>query len=249
MKWVLTILSALHRAWFYVMIGVATIVLFPFLFIFTIKERYYSKFYGVARIWGAIIIYGMGFIPEIKKLEELPKGKSYVFVANHSSMTDIMMMYCALKNPFVYIGKKELAKIPLFGFFYSRSSILVDRESMRSRNTVFKEAQRRLKQGDSICLFPEGGVPEDPTILLDTFKNGPFRMAIAHQIPIVPLIFYDNKAHFPYRMRYGRTQPGILRAKVLSPIPTEGMDYRKDKTELRDKVRKIMKKELENPEF
>ncbi len=247
MNFFLKILNGIYRAWFYVMIAIATIVLFPFLFIFTIKERYYNKFYVVARIWGGIIIYGMGLWPKVKRLEKLEKGKSYMLIANHSSMTDIMLMYCASRVPFVFIGKKELAKLPLFGFFYKRSSILVDRSNLRSRNAVFKEAQRRFDQGNSICLFPEGGVPKDTSLLLDRFKDGAFRMAIDHQIPIVPFIFYDNKRRFPYH--FEKAHPGRLKVKMLKPIATTGLDQRKDKAELKERVWQLMYDELSNPNF
>src|SRR5690606_20438248 len=108
-------------------------------------------------------------------------------IANHTSMTDIMLMLAVVKdNPFVFVGKQELAKIPLFGFFYKRTSILVDRKNTKSKQEVFEQAQKRLAQGLSICIFPEGGVP-DENIILDEFKDGAFRLAIDHQIPIVPI--------------------------------------------------------------
>lgn len=249
MNWFLKFINILYRAWFFALIGIATIVLFPFLFIFTIKEKYYAGFYKVARIWSSIIIYGMGFWPKIKRLKQLQKGKPYMFIANHSSMIDIMLMYRAVQVPFVFVGKKELAKMPLFGFFYKRSSILVDRSNMRSRNAVFEQAQRRFAQGNGICIFPEGGVPKNPDILLDNFKDGAFRMAIDHQIPIVPLIFYDNKTKYPYKLKYGSAKPGFLKVKILPPISTTGLDMRHDKSILRDKVYNVMYEELEHPSF
>ena len=90
--------------------------------------------------------------------------------ANHTSMADIMLMLAVIKNPFVFVGKKELAKIPLFGFFYKRTCILVDRKSSKSRMEVFKRAQKRINQGLSICIFPEGGVPDDESVVLDILK-------------------------------------------------------------------------------
>src|SRR5690625_2817667 len=249
MNWYLKFINILYRAWFFALIGIATIVLFPFLFIFTIKEKYYRNFYKTARVWGSIIIYGMGFWPIIKRLERLEKDKSYMFIANHSSMMDIMLMYRAVQVPFVFVGKKELAKMPLFGFFYKRSSILVDRSDMRSRNAVFKQAERRFAQGNGICIFPEGGVPKNPAILLGNFKDGAFRMAIDDQIPIVPLIFYDNKTKYPYKLKYGSVKPGFLKVKMLRPISTKGLDKREDKSMLRDKIYALMHDELTHPNF
>jgi len=185
-----------------------------------LKESWYPYFFKMARVWSWFILIGMGFRVKIER-EEIPKKKeSYMFVANHTSMTDIMMMLVTVKNPFVFVGKAELAKIPLFGFFYKRTSILVDRNNPKSRQTVFLRAQRRLKQGMSICIFPEGGVP-DESVTLDTFKDGAFRMAINHQIPIVPITFGDNKKRFSYIFFSG--SPGQMRAKVHKFIPTEGL--------------------------
>ncbi|MCK8143452.1 1-acyl-sn-glycerol-3-phosphate acyltransferase, partial [Flavobacterium sp. I-SCBP12n] len=141
------------------------------------------------------------------------EGKSYMLIANHTSMMDIMMMLVAVKNhPFVFVGKKELAKIPLFGFIYKRVCILVDRGNSKSRYQVFERAQSRIKQGLSICIFPEGGVPDDESIVLDEFKDGAFRIAIEHQLPIVPLVFFDNKKRLSYTFFSG--SPGRMRAKI-----------------------------------
>ena len=85
---------------------------------------------------------------------------------------------------------------------------------------MFLRAQRRLKQGMSICIFPEGGVP-DETIVLDEFKDGAFRMAINHHIPIVPITFADNKKRFSYTFFSG--SPGLMRAKIHKFISTEGL--------------------------
>lgn len=164
-----------------------------------------------------------------------------MLVANHTSMLDIMLMLYASRNPFVFIGKKELVKIPLFGFFYKRVCILVDREDMRSRTGVYRRAQRRLNQGLSICIFPEGGVPKEH-IVLDEFKDGAFKMAIAHHIPVVPMTFHDCKKRFPFTFFSGG--PGVLRVKVHSFFET-GLLGEEDKSTLREEVRDTVLKELE----
>ena len=185
----------LYRIWFYFLVIVPIIILFPILIISVSREQWYPMFFRIARFWAKIILIGMGFRWKIKKEQTLEKGKSYMFIANHTSMVDIMLMLVTVKRPFVFVGKKELAKIPLFGFFYKKTCILVDRSSIKSRQAVFLRAQQRLNQGLSICIFPEGGVPEEH-IELDVFKDGAFRLAINHKIPIVPLTFLDNKKRF-----------------------------------------------------
>ena len=216
------------------------IVLFPLLVISILKEEWYPYFFKLARFWAAFILTGMGFRWMIKREQRLEKRKSYMFIGNHTSMADIMLMLVSVKNPFVFVGKRELAKIPLFGFFYKRTCILVDRSSEKSRKAVFLRAQRRLKQGLSICIFPEGGVP-DEKIVLDEFKDGAFRLAINHHIPIVPLVFYDNKKRFSYTFFSG--SPGRMRVKSLEFLSTENLTIADTKS-LNEKARHAILDEL-----
>jgi len=232
----------LYRIWFYVLVAIPIIVMFPLLIISISREQWYPYFFKMARLWSKFILIGMGFGYKIIKDETPEPKKSYMFVANHTSMADIMLMLVASKNPFVFVGKAELAKIPLFGFFYKRTCILVDRSSAKSRQAVFLRAQRRLKQGLSICIFPEGGVPEEH-ILLDAFKDGAFRLAINHQIPVVPITFYDNKKRFSYTFFSGG--PGKMRAKIHKFLKTEGLTI-EDTKPLNEKTRTLIWDELNN---
>ena len=238
-------LIAIWNVWFYILGFIGIVISLPFLFIFSIKESYYPYFYWVARnIWSNIIMYGMGFYPEIKFKQHIKKGKSYMLVSNHKSMIDIMLMLSLSKDPIVFVGKKELEKIPLFGYFYRRVCILVDRSSPESRKEVYSKAIKRLDTGISICIFPEGGVP-DPSIILDKFKNGAFSLAIQFQIPIVPITFLDCEKKFPYFFAYNHFygSPGKLRANVHEFIETKGLNQ-EDKEFLKDKVYNILHKDL-----
>tara|TARA_R100000988_G_C3971350_1_gene151648 strand:- start:259 stop:921 length:663 start_codon:yes stop_codon:yes gene_type:complete len=216
----------------------------PVLIISILRQEWYPFFFKLARLWATVILFGMGFRPVIKREEHYIKGQSYMFVTNHTSMTDVMLMLYVTKNPFVFVGKAELAKIPLFGFFYKRTCILVDRNNPKSRMEVFARAQKRLNQGLSVCIFPEGGVPEDESILLDSFKDGAFRLAIEHQIPIAPMAFHDNKKRFSYTFLSGG--PGKMRVKVLQSISTAQLGL-EDKRTLNVQVRTAILQELENP--
>ncbi len=217
----------LYRIWFYIMVAVPILIFFPFLIISILKESWYPFFFKIARIWAKCILIGMGLWWNFEQEEKPEANKSYMFIANHTSMLDIMLMLAVVKNPFVFVGKKELAKIPLFGFFYKRTCILVDRSSERSRKAVFLRAQRRLKQGLSICIFPEGMVPNEDVVLSD-FKDGAFRLAINHQIQIVPITFADNKKRFSYTFFSGG--PGNWRAKMHEFIDTKGLTINDTKT-------------------
>ena len=233
--------QTLYRVWFYVLVALPIFIFFPFLLVLTFTERTYPQFFWLARnIWANVILYGMGCPPRITYEEKLTRGRSYMLVANHTSMLDIMLMLKTSPNPFVFVGKKELANIPVFGFFYKRVCIMVDRQDSKSRTGVYRRAQRRLNQGLSICIFPEGGVP-DEHIELDDFKDGAFKMAIAHQIPVVPITFYDNKKRFSFTFFSGG--PGPLRVKVHRFYRTRHL-HEGRKEQLRDEVRYLILHDL-----
>ncbi len=223
--------------------AVPILVMLPFLVLSIAKEKWYPYFFVMARIWAKVILFGMGFYYRVEREQTPEPGKSYMFVANHTSMTDIMLMLAIVRNPFVFVGKKELAKIPLFGFFYKRTCILVDRKSSKSRMEVFNRAEKRLKQGLSICIFPEGGVPDDESVELDAFKDGAFRLAIEHHIPIVPMTLPDNKKRFSYTFMSG--SPGLMRAKVHAFVQTQGLsDDKKTIKDVKDQVRAVIYHQL-----
>lgn len=229
------------RIWFYCLVFITILIALPILLVVISHERFYKSFYKIAQIWGKTILVGMGFWSEIENLQEIVKGKSYMFIANHTSMIDIMLMLSIINNPCVFVGKVELTKIPLFGFIFKRTSITVDRNCYNSRKEVYNEAQRRLNSGLSICIFPEGLVPGDESIVLSEFKNGAFRLAIEHQIPIVPITFYDCKKRFSYTFFSGSS--GKLRVKVHPFIETERLTL-KDKDPIKKQAFDLIRNEL-----
>ena len=239
-------LCGLYNVWFYALAATGIIICLPLFFIFSLKEVWYPAFYWVARnIWAKLILTGMGLIPKIEFSEPLIKGKNYMLTANHKSMIDVMLMLQISKNPIVFVGKKELERLPVFGYFYQRVCIMVDRENSKSRAAVYGHAERRLKLGLSLCIFAEGLVTS-PDIKLAPFKNGVFRFSIHYQIPIVPMSFYDCERRYPYHFSYNYFVggPGILRAKVHNHIETKGLNN-ENMESLKQKVYDFMLKDLE----
>jgi len=229
------------RVWFYGWFLLSIVAIFPVLIVVTSSEKLYPAFFRIARVWAKTILFVMGFKIILEENQVLGKEKSFMFCPNHTSMIDVMVMLSVTKNPFVFVGKIELAKIPIFGFFYKRTCILVDRGNARSRKAVFDEARRRMSDGLDICIFPEGLVPEDETVILSEFKNGAFRLAIEHQIPIVPMTFYDCKKRFSYTFFSG--SPGKLRVKIHKRISSEGLTL-KDNNSLKKQTFNVIYNEL-----
>lgn len=221
MEFFKNILRLIWRVWFYVFFGISLIVMMPVLFLLTIHENQYPTLYKIIRGFSKTLLFVMGFRLKKEILEPLDSTKSYMFCPNHTSMLDPFILISMVKNPIVFVGKVELKKIPVFGFFYKRICILVDRSNQESRKEVYYSAKRRLKNGTSVAIFPEGMVPTED-VVLSPFKNGAFSLAIEHQIPIVPATYFDCKRFFSWTFFKGR--PGIIRIKQHKPIFTEGLE-------------------------
>lgn len=124
------------------------------------------------------------------------KGKSYIFVANHFSYIDIAMMGF-VPGDVIFVGKASLGKIPLFGYYFRKLHIAVNRESPRSRGEVLLRAKRAIETGSSIVIFPEGGITSTNPPLLNRFKDGAFSLAIDKQIPVIPVTLSYNHLILP----------------------------------------------------
>ena len=204
------------RIWFYILTTIPVTLLFPFLAISSIHPKGYNFVFWCARyIWSPFVLFLSGFKTKISFEEDLPVGESFILVANHTSYIDPFVMFKISKNPFVFVGKKELLKIPIFGFVYKRAAVMVDRSSKKSRWEVYKRVDNKLSLGYSICIFPEIKYTDD-TIFLNEFKRGAFKIAIDHQIPIIPMCFLDCKRKFPWYPRFG--YPGQLRVKTFKKM-------------------------------
>jgi len=191
----------------------------------------------------------MGMIPSRNAKPKTKPNMPYIFVANHVSMIDVLLLVSTVrKNPLVFIGKKELEKIPIYGSIYKRTMILVDRTSNESKKQVFKQTREKLNSGISIAIFPEGTVPKID-VELAPFKHGAFTIAIEHQVSIVPMTFLDNKKRYPWTtgglLGISKGSPGRLRVKIHDPIDTKGM-IKEDRIKLSEDVRKLMLDDLRN---
>jgi 1-acyl-sn-glycerol-3-phosphate acyltransferase len=118
-------------------------------------------------------------------------------------------------------------KIPLFGFS-TKERVFWWIARAKSRMEVFNRAQKRIDQGLSICIFPEGGVPDDESVLLDEFKDGAFRLAIEHELPIVPMTFADNKERFSYTFLSGSPESCV--SKCTKSLKLKAWRWRTRKT-------------------
>jgi len=119
--------------------------------------------------------------------ENFQKGKAYIFICNHTSFLDIPGVCLALRREFKPLAKKELLKIPIFGWIAKSAAVIVDRSSPQSRKRSIDKLKHVLKQGIAILIFPEG-TQNRSTEILQPFHDGAFRIAIDAQQPIIPMV-------------------------------------------------------------
>ncbi len=191
-------------------------------YILSFNKKHYKYAYIFIRCWSYCMFYGMGLRYELIKLsqQKLDKNQQYVFISNHTSIMDIMLMCILCDHPICFVGKMELVKIPIFGTIYKRICVMVDRKSARSRADVYRRCAEKMEEGNSIVIFPEGGVPDDISIILDEFKDGAFTLSSKHNSPIVIFTFIGLKEMFPFDK--GKGYPGKARVYFNGILPPSG---------------------------
>jgi 1-acyl-sn-glycerol-3-phosphate acyltransferase len=191
------------------------IAFIPALFFFTAIYKNNKIVCHLTRYWSKLTLFFSFIYPSIEWEEKLDKKGHYIFCPNHVSTLDIPLILAVLPMPLQYMGKAEIAKIPLFGYFYKNNTVVVDRGNRRDAYDAFLKAGEQLKKGINMCIFPEGGIPK-ADVFLKKFKNGSFRLAIEQDIKTIPITIADNKRIFP--QEYFKGRPGIVRIKIHKPI-------------------------------
>lgn len=120
MKWIVYLLSSLWRLWFLVVFITVFLTFIPALFIFTVIVKSSFIISHLTRYWAKLILVLSFIFPKIEWEEKLdPKG-CFIFCPNHVSTLDIPFVLAVVPVPLQFMGKAELAKIPLFGWFYKK---------------------------------------------------------------------------------------------------------------------------------
>lgn len=238
-----TIFVLFWKAWFafLVLLFFLTIGLF-WVFPMALTNKTFPLSYKGMRLWASLVFYGSGFRLDLEKEKHLERNQAYIIIANHSSILDIFVMLMIHKNPpIVFVAKEELVKLPILRKIYQRICITVNRSELRSRTKVFGQVKEKLKQGRSIVIFPEGGIADDTSLMLQKFKDGAFSIAISCKKPIAMYAILGLKEMFPESLFKGF--PGKVRVKLIDIISTEGLSL-DDKTQLKKSCFEELHKEL-----
>jgi len=194
---------------------------------------------GIVQYWAKGWLYLIGM--PLRLLGVFPRNEKFVIVANHISYLDTVNIYAAIPEYFRTLAKKEMAKVPVFGFVYKQLAILVDRSSPESRAKSMRLMWRQLRQECHITIFPEGTFNETEAPMKE-FYDGAFRLAINAQTPILPLLFLDTVHRWHYSA-WWKLWPGRNRAVFLPPVEVTGLTL-KDLPVLKEKVRGLMAEKM-----
>ncbi|RZK42159.1 MAG: 1-acyl-sn-glycerol-3-phosphate acyltransferase [Pedobacter sp.] len=216
MKW----LRRIHYFYFTFCILFFFVLFSPLYYIFTKKPQYYLVLNRLRALNAVICTAVAGVFFRFTYEKSLDKGRAYIYCANHTSNLDIVLFCLLAKGRFHFMGKEELTKNPVLGMFFKTIDIAVSRESKISAFRAFKKAGENLEKGMSLIIFPEGKIDDIYPPLLHEFKNGPFRLAIEKNIPIVPVSVINVwKLMWDSGYKHG-TRPGVGNVFIHEPIST-----------------------------
>ena len=192
-------------------------------------------FIWVSRCWMRIWLYMIGCPLTVKGKENFKKGQAYVIVYNHNALLDV-----PLSAPFVpggnkTIAKASFAKVPIFGWFYKRGSVLVDRNDTQSRRKSYEAMRKVLRENLHICIYPEGtrNRTQQP---LKPFYDGAFKLAVDAKKDVIPCVIFGTREAIPIDKGVYLI-PTRLRMHFLPPVSSADIQS----SDLKDKVFEIMK--------
>ncbi len=173
-----------------------------------------------ARTFCGGIVRLMGWRIQVEHRERLYATRPCVFVGNHQSIMDLLTYGAIVPKMVVAVGKKEIGKIPLFGWFFRFSgNLVIDRGNSEDASRLLAEAARRLTdEGVSVFFMPEGHRSKGQELL--PFKTGAFRLAAAAGVPIVPVVAEPLQVIVDTARRLARR--GVYRFRILEPAPCPG---------------------------
>ena len=173
----------------------------------------------IMRIWGKILVWAAGIKLEVRGLENIGGSKSFIIVGNHQSHMDIPVSLAALPLSLRIISKKELFKIPVFGWGMRAAGIIeVDRSNRKQAFAALEKVESVVRKNElAILAFPEGTRSTNGKI--HPFKKGPFVLAINTGLPILPVSISGTRKILPKGSL--KISGGKVLVQVHPPISTK----------------------------
>jgi 1-acyl-sn-glycerol-3-phosphate acyltransferase len=233
----------IYKLWIGLVFWLTLMLLYPLFWVLLQNRRTFPWAFRLKRFW-AFCLTTLMFCPVVKEYKgSIPEGP-FLIASNHQSYLDTVFMYLVFPNYFVFIGKAELMKWPLFSIFFKKGQdIPIHRGSaVKAKNSMLR-ALRVIKRGESIAIFPEGTVPEEAP-KLRPFKNGAFKLAVDAQVPIVPVTWHRNHRVMLDPSKFWQfSLPQIVKVTIHAPVDTCGLSE-VDIVSLRNRVFDIIQQPL-----
>jgi 1-acyl-sn-glycerol-3-phosphate acyltransferase len=219
-------------------IVIHTLICSVFAMVFSIIDRSHTLYFRLSKFFSGGILWISGIKLDVTGLENFDKEKTYVFVSNHSSQYDIVTLQKVIPNRMAMIFKKELGKIPFFGWQLKMGPyVMIDRENFEKAMRSIEEAKEKMQNKNiSIVVFAEG--TRSKTGEIQPFKRGAFRLATKVGYPIIPTTIIGSNRIMPkgtYKLRRG-----TIKVHFDMPISSEGINSRQEEIDLMNRVREII---------
>jgi 1-acyl-sn-glycerol-3-phosphate acyltransferase len=179
-QWIYTVYAAILFAVFMLIFG--WFVVIPY----AITPKAGKLAFFFIRVWVRVWSILVGIKYKVHGKEHIDLNQPYIYIFNHRSFIDALVIPMAIPQELKAIGKKELSKIPIFGFIASRMAVWVDRKDANSRKVSVQRLLEILNMGISIAVAPEG-TRNDTDLTLLPFQKGAFRIAVDTGVPILPM--------------------------------------------------------------
>ena len=217
-------------------IVIMTIVISVLCIIFSIFGPYTKIINLLAKAWTGSMLLAAGAKLEVEGLEKIDRSKSYIVVGNHQSHFDVFAIFFKLPLTARFMAKKELYKIPIFGWALTATgTVRIDRSNREKSIASMNDALTRIRKGVTVVVFPEGTRSEDGTI--KKFKKGGFVLALKGGIPIVPVSISGSR--FILGKNKANVKSGKIKMVFGNPIDTTSYSYQ-DRDKLSQTVREFI---------
>lgn len=175
-----------------------------------------------SRVWAPGLLYGAGVRFTVEGAEAIDWSKPYLIVANHQSVIDICALFRAVPVPLRFLLKREMTRVPFVGRYAKSTGMLfIDRDNRRAGPRMLRDAAAMLRDGNSLCVFPEGTRSRDGRVA--AFKGGPFQAAIDAGVEILPVAIIGAGAVLPPSGLF-RVRPGRIAVRFGTPQSTAGAE-------------------------
>ena len=224
MQYILMPFRAIFKIYYLIVFVLSLIITYPIMRYLLSDPKRFPKAFTTMRIHGFVLLLFAGAWLKVKGKKNIPKEGAYIICPNHSSYLDIFCLYSIFPKYFVFTGKQEIEKWPLFHIYYtSGMNVLVDRESRTGSIKALKRISQEIENGNPMVIFPEGTISKEAPKLAP-FKSGAFAIAIQKQVPILPVTFVTNwKLLSRSGFWTGPARPGIAEVVIHKPIITTGL--------------------------